>query len=185
MEGATRRAGRGGRPEPPATVDKWNLAKSLAFYKARFADASHFTFVFVGSFTPETIKPFVENYVASLPAPHARETWRDLGIAPPTGVIEKTIEMGIAPKSQVAIVFSGPFAYDDEHKLALRTMTLLLQSRLFDSISQDLGGTYSITVTPSAVKVPRSEYGVAIEGTCHPARTAMLLQAAFQARAGP
>ena len=28
------------------------------------------------------------------------ETWRDLGITPPTGVVEKTIEMGIAPKSR-------------------------------------------------------------------------------------
>ena len=42
------------QPETPATVDQWDLAKSLAFYKARFADASNFTFVFVGSFTPES-----------------------------------------------------------------------------------------------------------------------------------
>ena len=60
------------QPETPATVDQWDLAKSLAFYKARFADASNFTFVFVGSFTPETIKPLVETYIASLPATHAR-----------------------------------------------------------------------------------------------------------------
>ncbi len=112
------------QPETPATVDQWNLAKSLAFYKARFADASNFTFVFVGSFTPEAIKPLVETYIASLPATHAHETWRDLGIAPPTGVVDKTIEKGIAPKSEVAIVFSGPFEYDDAHRLALRTMTL-------------------------------------------------------------
>jgi zinc protease len=168
------------QPETPATVDKWNLAASLAFYKARFADASHFTFVFVGSFTPETIKPLVETYIASLPATHGRETWRDLGIAPPTGVVEKTIEMGIAPKSQVAIVFSGPFEYDDAHKLALRTMTLVLQSRLFDSIRQELGGTYSITATPSAAKVPRPDYSVRIEWTCDPARTAMLVQRVFE-----
>ena len=66
------------RPETPATVDQWDLAKSLAFYKARFADASNFTFVFVGSFTPDTIRPLVETYLASLPATHAHETWRDL-----------------------------------------------------------------------------------------------------------
>ena len=115
---------------------------------------SNFTFVFVGSFTPETIKPLVETYIASLPATHAHETWRDLGITPPAGVVEKTIEKGIAPKSQVAIVFSGPFEYDDAHRLALRTMTLLLQSRLFDTIRQELGGTYSITATPDIDEVP-------------------------------
>jgi zinc protease len=168
------------QPETPATVDKWNLAASLAFYKARFADASRFTFVFVGSFTPETIKPFVETYIASLPATHGHETWRDLGIAAPAGVVDKTIDMGIAPKSQVAIVFSGPFEYDAAHILALRTMTLLLQSRLFDSIRQELGGTYSITASPGASKVPRPEYSVRIEWTCDPARTAMLVQRVFE-----
>src|SRR5206468_2939300 len=67
------------RPQTPATIDQWDLAKSLAFYKARFADASNFTFVFVGSFTPGTIRPLVEAYLASLPATHAHETWRDPG----------------------------------------------------------------------------------------------------------
>jgi zinc protease len=168
------------QPETPATVDQWNLEKSLAFYKARFADASNFRFVFVGSFTLQTIKPVVETYIASLPAAHAHETWRDLGIAPPDGIVEKTIEKGIAPKSQVAIVFSGPFEYDDAHRLALRTMTLLLQSRLLDTIRQELGGTYNITVTPDVEKFPRPEYSVRIEWTCDPARTAALVQRVFE-----
>ena len=167
------------QPETPATVDQWNLAKSIAFYKARFADASNFTFVFVGSFTPEAIKPLIETYVASLPATHAHETFRDLGITPPSGVVEKTIPMGIAPKSEVAIVFSGPFVHDDAHRLALRAMTLVLQSRLFDSIRQELGGTYSIDATPHSQKFPRPEYSLRIDWTCDPARTADLVKRVF------
>jgi len=167
------------RPETPDTVDQWDLAKSLAFYKARFADASNFTFVFVGSFTPEMIKPLVETYVASLPATRAHETWRDLGIAPPTGIVEKTIAKGIAPKSEVAIVFSGPFMYDDAHVLALRAMTMVLQGRLFDTIRQELGATYSIQAAPSAFKFPRPQFNVRIDWTCDPARTESLVQRVF------
>ncbi len=168
------------QPETPGTVEQWNLAKSMAFYKARFADASNFTFVFVGSFTPDAIKPLVETYLASLPATQTHETWRDLGITLPTGIINKTIQKGIAPKSQVAIVFSGPFEYDDAHRLALRTMTLVLQSRLLDSIRQELGGTYSITANPDTDKFPRPEYMVRIEWTCDPARTELLVQRVFE-----
>jgi zinc protease len=168
------------QPETPATVDRWDLAKSMAFYKARFADASNFTFVFVGSFTPEAIRPLVETYIASLPATHARETWRDLGIAPPTGVVDETIEKGIAPKTGVALIFSGPFQYDDAHRLALRAMTLVLQSRLVDAIRQELGGTYSITATPDMEKFPRPEYRVRIDWTCDPARTATLVRRVFE-----
>ena len=168
------------QPETSATVDQWNLAKSLAFYKARFADASNFTFVFVGSFTLDAMRPLVETYLASLPATHARETWRDLGITLPTAVVEKTIQKGIAPKSQVALVFSGPFEYDDAHKLTLRTVTLILQSRLLDTIRQELGGTYSITVTPGSQKFPRSEYSMRIDWTCDPAQTQMLVSRVLQ-----
>jgi zinc protease len=164
------------QPETPATVDQWKLATSLAFYKARFADASNFTFVFVGSFTPDAIKPFVETYIASLPSTRAHDTWRDLDIAPPAGVVETIVQKGIAPKSEVAIVLSGPFEYDDAHKLALRAIQLLLQSRLFDTIRQELGATYSITATPQMRKFPRPQYSLRIDWTCEPGRAAALSQ---------
>ena len=45
-----------------------NLDKSMAFYKNRFADASDFTFVFVGSFDVNAIRPLVETYLATLPS---------------------------------------------------------------------------------------------------------------------
>jgi zinc protease len=167
------------RPETPATVDQWDLGKSLAFYKARFADASNFTFVFVGSFTPDSIRSLVETYLASLPATHAHETWRDLGMTLPSGIVEKTVEKGIAPKSEVALVFSGPFQYDDPHALALRTMTQVLESRLFDAIRQELGGTYSITADPNIEKFPRPQYVVRIDWTCDPARTDALVRRVF------
>jgi zinc protease len=168
------------QPETPASVERWNLEKSLAFYKARFADASNFTFVFVGSFSPDRIKPLVETYIASLPATHAHETWRDLGTAAPHGVSERTIEKGIAPKSEVAIVFSGAFEYDDANKLALETMVMLLQSRLSDAIREELGATYSITANAGTSKRPTPEYRVRIDWTCDPARTANLVQRVMQ-----
>ncbi len=167
------------RPLTPATVDQWDLDKSLAFYKSRFADASNFTFVFVGSFTPNAIRPFIETYLASLPSTRAHETWRDLGIELPTGIVEKTVEKGIAPKSEVALVFSGPFEYDDSHRIALQTITELLESRLFDAIRQELGGTYSITVDPATKKFPHPQYSVRIDWTCDPARTDALVRRVF------
>src|SRR4029077_19567789 len=74
------------RPLTPATVTQMNLDKSLAFYKDRFADASDFTFVFVGSFDLATMKPLAERYLASLPALHRNEVPKDVGIRPPASV---------------------------------------------------------------------------------------------------
>jgi len=166
-------------PETPATVAQWDLGKAAAFYKSRFADASRFTFVFVGSFTPEMLQPLVQTYIASLPATHMGGTWRDIGVVAPPGVVEKTVQRGIAPKSQVAIVFHGPFEYDEAHLLALRAMTMLLQSRLFDTIRQELGATYSIEADQRTQKLPKPEYTIRIEWTSDPARTASVVERVF------
>ena len=168
------------QPESPETVAKWDLDKSLAFYKARFADAGNFTFVFVGSFTLDTIRPLIETYVASLPATQAREAWRDLGVRPPPGVVETTVRKGIAPKSEVSIVFSGSFEGGVSTELALRTATLFLQGRLSDAIREQLGATYAISAESEASRFPRPEYRVTINWTCDPAQVETLVQRVFQ-----
>ncbi len=168
------------QPETAETVAQWNLDRSLAFYKARFADAGNFTFVFVGSFTLETIRPLVETYIASLPSTGSRERWRDIGVPLPTGIIERTVRKGIAPKSEVSIVFSGPFVDDDANRLALRTVVLLLQSRLNDAIREELGGTYSITAESVVSKFPKPEYRVQINWTSDPARVDSLVLRVFE-----
>ena len=45
------------------TLNGMDLNKSLNFYKDRFADAYGFTFVFVGNFDIEKIKPLIETYL--------------------------------------------------------------------------------------------------------------------------
>ena len=90
------------------------------------------------------------------------------------------MQKGIAPKSAVAIVFSGPFQYDDDHILALRTMALILQSRLLDTIRQELGGTYSITVDPTFQKFADAAlHRSGSNGRAIPARTTALVQRVF------
>jgi zinc protease len=168
------------RLSTPATIDEWNLDKSLAFYRDRFADASDFTFVFVGSFDLATMKPLVERYLGSLPNIHRHETWKDVGVRTPVGVIEKKVEKGIEPKSEAAIVFSGPFNYDQSHRVAIRAMAEILQTRLLDTIREELGGTYSISASQNYQKAPRAEYSIAIEFGCAPDRTDALIKRVFQ-----
>jgi zinc protease len=162
------------------TVDRWNLDKSVAFYKDRFADASDFTFVFVGSFTPETMKPLVERYLGSLPSIGRKETWRDIGIRYPTGVIERTVEKGIEPKSQTAIVFTGPFQYDQAERIAIRALAQVLQSRLLETIREELGGTYSITASQSYQRHPVPVYSMSIQFGSAPDRADALVKRVFE-----
>jgi zinc protease len=164
----------------PATIDQWNLQSSLAFYKDRFADASDFTFVFVGSFDVAGMKPLVERYLGGLPSLHRNETWRDVGARLPAGVIEKTVEKGIEPKSQTAIVFSGPFDYDPLHRTTLRAMAHILQTRLLETLREQLGGTYSVSVNASGQRIPRPEYQLSIQFGSDPQRVDPLVKRVFE-----
>ena len=166
--------------ETPATVDQWNLDTALAFYKARFADAGNFTFVFVGSFTPEAIKPLVETYIASLPATRARETWRDLGISPPTGVVEKTIRKGIAPKSSVAIVMSGPFDTTMRTGWRCEPPRSCCSRGCSTPSGRSSGARTASPPRRTPRSFPRPEFQLRIDWTCDPARTATLGQRVLQ-----
>lgn len=60
----------------PLNVDllkQANYDRILQIAKERYADASDFTFLFVGSFEEDSIKPLVEQYIASLPAKGVKE----------------------------------------------------------------------------------------------------------------
>jgi zinc protease len=167
----------------PLTTDnlaQMNLESSLAFYRDRFADASDFLFVFVGSFDLATMKPLVERYLGSLPALQRNEVARDLGIRPPAGVVERQVVSGIAPRSQVSIVFSGAFENDEMHRLTARVMGESLAGNLQRTLREDLGGTYGVRVTTSFPREPRSEYRVTVNFACDPARTEGLVRSAFR-----
>lgn len=45
-----------------------NYDRILAIAKERFQNAGQFTFVIAGNFDEQTIRPFIEQYVASLPS---------------------------------------------------------------------------------------------------------------------
>ncbi len=161
-------------------LNQMDLEKSYAFYKDRFADASGFTFIFVGNLDLKIMRPLVERYLASLPSLDGKETWRDVGIRPPTGVIKEKVEKGVEPQSQVAIVFTGPFAYTQENRNAIRALGLVLETRLRNTIREDLGGTYNVTASPSYDNIPEPEYSFTFNFGTDPERVEELTGVIFQ-----
>jgi zinc protease len=164
----------------PELVDEMDLQKSMAFYKDRFADASDFTFVLVGSFELDTIAPLVEQYLGALPSLGRRETWRDLGIRPPKGVVEKTVRKGIEPKSQVDLVFTGPVMFNEQEEVGLDALAMVLENRLRLTLREALRGTYGVGVDANAQNVPDQEYNVTIDFGCDPQRTEELVKSVFK-----
>ena len=156
------------------------LDRSFAFYRDRFADASDFTFVFVGAFQPDRMRPLVETYLGGLPAINREESWRDLDIDPPTGVIRKEVRRGVEPQSQTQIIFTGPFDYTPENRLGMRALTGALEIRLRELIREELGGTYGVSVSGGYERDPESRYSIRISFGSDPGRVEELVGAVFQ-----
>jgi zinc protease len=121
----------------------------------------------------------VRRYLGGLPSTGREETWRDVGIRPPTGVVRKTVYHGMEPRARTQIVFTGSFDFNRENLYALRALEDVLRLRLRERLREDLGGTYGVRVRASGGRDPRAEYRVAVGFGAAPARLEELARVAF------
>jgi zinc protease len=168
------------QPVTVATVDSLDLGASARFYRDRFADASDFTFVIVGNFTVDSIKPLVLTWLGGLPATRRKETWKDIGVHTPTGVVTRDVRRGTEPKARTVIVFNGPFEWTRENRYALASLAEVLRMRLRDVLREELGGTYDVSVSQSSERDPRPEYQFSIDFGSAPDRVDTLRAAVFR-----
>ena len=145
-----------------------DLDKAYAIYKARFADASNFTFTFVGSIDTLTIKPLLEKYLGSLPSTGRHEEAKELGIHAPEGVIEKSVYKGSEPQSTVILLYSGKFDYSQQNQVKMDALKETLEIRLLERLREEEGGVYSPGVYINTSKYPQSRYSFIIQFGCAP-----------------
>jgi len=167
------------QPVSAAILDRIDPFKSFDFYKDRFSDASGFTFVFVGNFNTDSIKPLIAKWLGSLPSTGRKETWRDTGIRPPTGVVQRIVKKGAEPKARTALIFSGPFDYTRQNRYQLSALAELLNIKLREALRENLGGTYGVSVNPSASRDPLPSYRFTIGFGSAPERLEALTAAAL------
>jgi zinc protease len=127
-------------------------------YRDRFEDAGDFTFLFVGSFTPESLEPLVASYLGALPGTGRAESWRDVGVRPPGGVVEGKVRKGLEPKSRVEIVFHGPVAWSMENRLRFDALGQLLDIELRESVREEAGGSYDVGAGAQVSRYPTEQF---------------------------
>ncbi|HEX6535316.1 MAG TPA: insulinase family protein [Gemmatimonadaceae bacterium] len=160
-----------------AMIDSLDAGKALSFFHDRFADASDFTFVIVGAFDADSIRPLVERYIGGLPSTERHETARDLGIRPPTGVVHRTVLAGSEPKSSTQLYFTGSAPVTPEREYVLDAMGQVLQRRLTERLREQMGGTYSPSVRTALTTRPVARYEISIGFGSAPERVGELTNA--------
>ena len=169
-----------GKPPSVEDLDELDLDVAFDFYADRFADAGDFTFYFVGALEMDAMRPLVEQYLGGLPVTGRQEAWRDLGIDPPSGVVEKVVRKGVEPQSRTRIIFAGDAEYSVEENMVVSSMADVLEIRLREILREDLGGTYGVGVSGRISRQPDQEYSVNISFGSAPDRAAELADAVFE-----
>jgi zinc protease len=167
------------RPMTLQILKEVDLNRAFDIYKDRFADASDFTFFFVGNFKIDSIKPLLETYLGGLPSIGRKETWKDLNVRYPKGVIQKTVKRGMEPKSAVDIQYTGAFEYNRKNRLVFNSLIKLLNIKLREAIREDKGGTYGVSVYGYPAHYPVQDYSLTIYFGCDPKNVADLTKTAF------
>ena len=157
-----------------------DLDEIYSHYQDRFADASDFTFYFVGAFRLDEIRPMVEQYLGSLPNLGRVENWVDVGVDPPSGVIEKVVHKGLEPQSQTVIIFAGDAEHSVQESSAMTALAGILRIRLRELLREDMGGTYGVGVSASLSYEPDEEYSLEVSFGSDPARAEELSAVVFE-----
>jgi len=121
------------------------------------------------------IKPLIEKYIASLPNLHRKENWKDIGVNPPKGKIEKIVKKGIEKKGQVGLIITGDFQFNRENRFMMNALSSLLSDKLREEIREEKSGTYGIMAMGNPEKYPKQRYTYRIMFGCDPTRAEELI----------
>lgn len=156
---------------------KIDLLKSHQVFKERFKDPTDFTFLFVGSFNEDSIKPLIESYIGGISNEMKREVFTPNSIKAPKGQLTKTIYKGNNPRSTVQLMWVGEFDYNRKSRFEMRALANLLNITLRENLREDKGGVYGVGIGPQSEHYPKGSYKFICGFSCAPDNVNKLIDA--------
>ena len=137
-------------------IDLINYDRILEIAKERTANAADYTFIFVGNFDIDSLKPVVEKYIASLPANKNRDKVGKISTIQP-GLIDNnfTLPMQTA-KSTVYAIYSGKQKYDLRSNIMFSMLDQIMDIVYTETIREEEGGTYGVGTSSNLSPVNNS-----------------------------
>ena len=125
-------------------LKKANYDRILQIAKERTANAGDYTFTFVGNFDEATIRPLIEQYIASLPANGAKEEWKPVSTYA-KGNVENMFKRKMeTPKANAYIYwYNLSVPYSLENAVAADAAGQILDMVYLKAIREDASAAYS------------------------------------------
>ena len=134
------------KPFTVEDIQNLNYDRILEIGKERTANAASYIFEFVGSFDEATIRPLIEQYIASLPAKKGQKSnWVNVSDYPKGQTIKHFAHKMETPKANINISwFNTDMPYTLENSIRANLLGMILRKLFYDKIREDAGAAYSV-----------------------------------------
>ena len=145
-------------------LTKYKFEELAPIYKKLFPNGNSFTYYFVGNVDLEVLKPLVEKYLGSLPVAKKPMNCVDDNADYVSGIVDETFRAEMQqPKVSVRYIFSGDVEYTMQNRVNMAYLTQALNARYLESIREEKGGTYGVSVWGSLSMLPTPTYTMNIQ----------------------
>ena len=121
-----------------------NYDRILEIAKDRFKDAGQFTFVFAGNFDEQTLRPLIEQYIASLPATGGQpDDFNEVLTAPKGEVVNKFFVKTESPKAIAFELWRSEMPYTLDNIVKIDAVGQVLSMIYLKTIREDESAAYS------------------------------------------
>ena len=133
------------RPFDISYLDQMNLDRMMEIAKERTANAANYTFIFVGAFDEEVIRPLIEQYIASLPAKKGKKSnYVNVESHPVGQTVTHFTRKSETPKAMAQIYwYDTKTPYSLENQLKANILGQVLSKIYLQKIREDAGAAYS------------------------------------------
>ena len=145
-------------------IHKTDYNRMIEMYRERFADASDFTFTFVGNIDKDSIRPLLEQYIATLPVLNRKDEADETQITKiHRGKIKKHFAKPLeTPKSTIGLMYSGEMPYDLKNVIIAQVLSSILDLAFYDKIRANESASYQVFAEVDILDFPKGRSSIQI-----------------------
>ncbi|MDR2384650.1 MAG: insulinase family protein [Tannerella sp.] len=147
-----------------ADFDKIDYHRMIDMYKERYSDASDFIFTFAGNIDKDTIRPYLEQYLATLPSLNRKEEADENMITPfregkITCHFTRKME---TPKTSVALIYSGKMPYNLKNAIISQLLKKILEQVYNTKVREEESASYGVMSEVALYSFPKGNTSIQI-----------------------
>ena len=147
-------------PTTMETLEKADYERMQAIYRQLFCGMNDCNVILVGNIDLQSLRPLLCRYVASLPAKNSVNSQRTAAL-PAVRKVDETLiyrRRQDTPYASVSIFYDFELPYEPKSDVMLKTFKLILQMMYTDTIREESGGAYHVSVNTEldGLKMPNA-----------------------------